>query len=150
MASCKKPVGEVFLALGQRLVISSGFSSLFPKSKFFGGYLLNYLDENAIHEVDGVSGSCMLIRRRVIEQVGYLDERFFAYQEDADYCFQVKKAGWKIVYLPQAQIVHYGGQGGSRVQPYRSIYEWHRSYYLYYRKNLAKDYFFLFNWFYYF
>ena len=128
----------------------SGLSSLFPHSKFFGGYLLNYLDENEVHEVDGVSGSCMLIRRQVMQQIGLFDELFFAYQEDADYCFQAKKAGWKIVYLPTAQIIHFGGQGGSRVHPYRSIFEWHRSYYLYYRKNLAKDYIFIFNWFYYF
>lgn len=126
-----------------------GLSSLFPHSKLFGGYLLNYLDEDSIHVVDGVSGSCMLVRRQVVEHVGLFDERFFAYQEDADYCFQVNKAGWKVVYLPTAQIIHFGGQGGSRVQPYRSIYEWHRSYFLYYRKNLAKDYFFLFNWLYY-
>jgi GT2 family glycosyltransferase len=128
----------------------SGLYTLFPHSKIFGGYLLNYLDENQTHEVDGVSGSCMLIRREVTQQVGLFDEHFFAYQEDADYCFQAKRAGWKIIYLPAAQIVHFGGQGGSRVQPYRSIYEWHRSYYLYYQKNLASDYFFLFNWFYYF
>ncbi len=126
-----------------------GLSKLFPRSKYFGGYLMNYMDEDALHEVAGVAGSCMLVRREVIEQIGYLDERFFAYQEDADYCFQARKAGWKIYYAPQAQIIHYGGQGGSRVQPYRSIFEWHRSYFLYYRKNLASDYFFLFNWFYY-
>lgn len=126
-----------------------GLSSLFPKSKLFGEYLMNYMDEDEIHEVAGVSGSCMLIRRDVIDQIGYLDERFFAYQEDADYCFQARKKGWKIYYMPTAEITHFGGQGGSRVQPYRSIYEWHRSYWLYYRKNLAGDYFFLFNWLYY-
>src|SRR4030066_131151 len=48
-----------------------------------------------------------------------------------------------------ARITHFGGVGGSRIQPYRAIIEWHRSYWLYYRKNLASDYFFLFNWFYY-
>ena len=143
--ACRRGVSRPWAAISY----FSGLSSSFPKSKFFGGYLLNYMDENATHEVDGVSGSCMLIRRAVIEQVGFLDERFFAYQEDADYCFQAKKAGWKVIYLPQAQIIHYGGKGGSRVQPYRSIYEWHRSYYLYYRKNIAREYFFLFNWFYY-
>jgi GT2 family glycosyltransferase len=143
--ACRRGVSRPWAAFSY----FSGLSTLFPKSKRFGGYLLNYMDENDTHEVDGVSGSCMLIRHKVLEQVGYFDEHFFAYQEDADYCFQVKKAGWKIVYFPQAQIIHFGGQGGSRVQPYRSIYEWHRSYYLYYRKNLAKDYFFLFNWFYY-
>ena len=127
----------------------SGLSRLFPKSKLFGGYLLNYMDEDATHEVDGVSGSCMFIRRAVVDQIGYVDEQFFAYQDDADYCFQAQKAGWKIYYVPTARITHFGGQGGSRAQPYRSIYEWHRSYYLYYRKNLSADYFFLFNWLYY-
>src|SRR3990170_6101336 len=126
-----------------------GLSALFPRSKFFGGYHLNYMDENAIHEVAGVSGSCMLIRREVIDQIGYLDERFFAYQEDTDFCFRARQAGWRIYYMPKAQIIHYGGQGGSRVEPYRSIVEWHKSYRLYYRKHLAKDYFFLFNWSYY-
>lgn len=126
-----------------------GLSNLFPRSKFFGGYHLNYLDENETNEVAGVSGSCMLIRREVIDQIGYLDEQFFAYQEDADYCFRARQAGWRIYYMPQAQIIHYGGQGGSRVEPYRSIVEWHRSYWIYYRKHLARDYFFLFNWIYY-
>lgn len=143
--ACRRGVSRPWAAFSY----FSGLFSLFPKSKLFGGYLLNYMDEDATHEVDGVSGSCMLIRRHVIQKVGLFDERFFAYQEDADYCFQVQEAGWKIVYFPQAQIIHFGGQGGSRVQPYRSIYEWHRSYFLYYRKNLARDYFFLFNWFYY-
>ena len=126
-----------------------GLSRAFPDSKLFGGYHLNYLDEDLISEIDGVSGSCMFIRRKVIDQIGYLDEQFFAYQEDADFCFRTRQAGWQVFYLPEARITHYGGEGGSRVHPYRSIVEWHRSYWLYYRKNLARDYFFLFNWFYY-
>jgi len=126
-----------------------GFSRLFPRSRFFGGYLMNYMSEDETHPAAGVSGSCMLIRREVIDGIGYLDERFFAYQEDADYCFRARQAGWKVYYVPTAQITHYGGQGGSRVHPYRSIYQWHRSYFLYYRKNLASNYFFLFNWLYY-
>jgi GT2 family glycosyltransferase len=126
-----------------------GLSALFPKSKLFGEYLMNYMDEDQAHLVAGVSGSCMLIRRAVIDQIGYLDERFFAYQEDADFCFRARQSGWLVYYAPEAQIVHFGGHGGSRVQPYRSIYEWHKSYFFYYRKNLAKKYFFLFNWLYY-
>ena len=126
-----------------------GLNRLFPKSRLFGGYLLNYLDENETAEVDGVSGACMLVRRSMVEQIGYMDERYFAYQEDADFCFQAKKAGWKVFYVPEAQITHFGGLGGSRSQPYKSIFEWHRSYWMYYRKNLASDYFFLFNWLYY-
>lgn len=128
----------------------SGLSRLFPNSRRLNGYLLTYLDENQTSEVAGVSGSCMLIRRQVVEQIGYLDERFFAYQEDADYCSRARQAGWKVFYYPGAEIIHFGGQGGSRVEPYRAIVAWHRSYWLYYRKHLARDYFFLFNWFYYF
>ena len=127
----------------------SGLSALFPTSPLFARYLVTYRDENETHAVDAVSGSCMLIRREVLDQIGLLDERFFAYQEDADYCFRAKRAGWQVYYYPGAQIVHYASQGGSRINPYRSIFEWHKSYFLYYRKNLAARYFFLFNWFYY-
>jgi len=127
----------------------SGLSALFPKSRFFGGYLLGYLDENKTTPVDNVSGSCMFIRREVIETVGYLDEGFFAYQEDSDYCFRARQAGWMIYYVPEAQIIHHGGQGGSRIEPIRSVLEWHRSYWRYYNKHLARDYFFLFNWLFY-
>ena len=127
----------------------SGLAALFPRDKRFSEYLMSYMDEDATHPVAGVAGSCMLIRREVIDAIGYLDERFFAYQEDADYCLRARQAGWQVYYVPTSQIIHYGSLGGSRVHPYRSIYAWHKSYFLYYRKNLAKDYFFLFNWIYY-
>jgi GT2 family glycosyltransferase len=128
----------------------SGLSRLFPHDKRFAGYLMTYLDEDLTHEAEAVSGSCMLIRREVIDQVGYLDENFFAYQEDTDYCRRTRLAGWKVYYNPSAQIIHYGGEGGSKVQPYRAILEWHRSYYLYYRKHFAKDYPVIFSVVYYF
>ncbi len=127
----------------------SGLAALFPKSRLFGRYLMTYMDEDVTHPADAISGSCMLIRRAVLDAVGLLDERLFAYQEDADFCFRAKQAGWEIMYYPDVQIIHYASHGGSRVNPYRSIYEWHRSYFLYYHKNLASRYFFLFNWFYY-
>ncbi len=128
----------------------SGLSRLFPRDRRFAGYLMTYLDENLTHEAEAVSGSCMMIRRQVIEQIGYQDENFFAYQEDTDYCRRARLADWKVFYDPSAQIIHYGGEGGSNVQPFRSIIEWHRSYYLYYRKHFAKDYLFVFNAIYYF
>lgn len=143
--SCRRGESRPWAVLSYFL----GLARLFPDRKFFGEYQMSYMDEDEIHPVAGVAGSCMLIRRDVIARIGYLDERFFAYQEDADFCFRAREVGWKIYYYPKAQIIHYGGQGGSRVHPYRSIYEWHKSYWLYYRKNLAKDYFFLFNWLYY-
>jgi GT2 family glycosyltransferase len=127
----------------------SGLSRLFPKSPFLGRYLQTFLDEDEINPVEAVSGSCMFIRQAVLQQIGYLDEQFFAYQEDADICFRARQAGWQVFYVPQAQIVHFGGESGSKVEPYRGVYHWHRSYFLYYRKNLAKDYFFILNWLFY-
>ncbi len=124
-------------------------AKLFPHNRALDGYLMSYLPENEIVEVKAVSGSFMLIRRAVIEQIGFFDEGFFAYQEDSDFCFRARQAGWKIIYNPQAQITHFGGMGGSGSQPMRGIYEWHRSFFRYYRKHMAKDYFFLFNWFFY-
>lgn len=120
---------------------------LFPKSKVIGNYTKTYLPEDEIAEVDSVSGSCMIVRSEVVNDIGYLDERYFAYQEDTDYCFMAYQAGWKTFYLPIAKVMHFGGRGGSRSNPYKGIYEWHRSYFLYYQKNLAKDYLFLVNWF---
>lgn len=126
-----------------------GLASRFPNDTRFTGYLLNHIDNEKVNEVKAVSGSCMMIRREVVEQIGYLDEIYFAYQEDTDYCFQARKAGWKVYFVPLAQVVHLGGRGGSNVNPYFGVYHWHRSYFLYYRKNLAQDYPFWFHPFYY-
>lgn len=122
-----------------------GLSKLFPKDPRFSGYLLTYIDNTKVNEVDAVSGSCMMIRREVIDEIGYLDERYFAYQEDTDYCVHARQAGWKVCYVPTAEVMHYGGKGGSNINPYFGAYHWHRSYYLYYRKNLSKNYPFWFH-----
>ncbi len=127
----------------------SQLSRWFPKSRLFARYLVTYEDEDKIHSVDAISGACMLIRRALMEEIGRLDEHFFAYQEDTDFCFRAHQAGWEVYYYPPAQIIHFASRGGSRVDPYRSIIEWHRSYWRYYRKNLASRYIFLFNWLYY-
>lgn len=123
----------------------SGLSQLFPHKRRFNGYLMTHLEENEIHEVQAVSGACMLVRREVFDQAGLLDERFFAYQEDSDLCYRARHAGWKVYYQPAARVTHYGGKGGAGVHPFRSLYEWHRSYYLYYRKHFAVQNNFFFN-----
>ena len=142
---CRRSAARPWDALSYMLHLDR----LFPNSRRFGGYLMTYMDEQTTHEAEAVSGSCMLIRREVVAGIGYLDEALFAYQEDSEFCFRARKAGWKIVYLPTASLIHFGGQGGSKNQPYRGVIEWHRSYAYYYRKHLARDYFFLLNWMFY-
>ena len=122
---------------------------LFPNNMALNGYLLSWLPEDEISEVKAVSGSCMFIRRKTWQDVGDFDEQFFAYQEDSDYCKRAREKGWKVMYVPISSIIHFGGEGGSKAQPVNSIYQWHVSYYRYYRKHFAKHHFFLFNWIYY-
>jgi hypothetical protein len=60
-------------------------------------------------KVDFVIGACLMVRREVIDQVGGLDEGFFFANDDLDWCLRVRKAGWDVYFLPQAEVVHYGG-----------------------------------------
>lgn len=91
-----------------------GLSALFPYSRLFGRYNLTYLNPDEMYEVDAVSGSFMALRRDVYETVGGLDEDFFMYGEDLDWCFRIQQAGWKIFYVPATQIIHYKGESTKR------------------------------------
>ncbi len=92
----------------------TGLSTLFPKSKLFARYNLTYLDENQSYEVDAISGSFMMIRKDVYEKIGGLDETFFMYGEDLDWCYRVQKAGYKVYYVHSTRIIHYKGESTKR------------------------------------
>jgi len=117
----------------------SGLSRRFPRHRTFGRYYLSYLDENAIADVDSVVGAFLLIRRSVIDEIGLLDERFFMYCEDEDWCWRAKQAGGRVVYHPGV-VVHHRKGSSSRTVPFRMAYHWHRSLYLYHQKNIAPRY----------
>lgn len=87
----------------------SKLSRIFPKTKLFGSYQLTYLDENKKADIDACVGAFMMVRRKVIREVGVLDEDFFFYGEDLDWCYRIKKKGWRIVYYPKVKIIHYKG-----------------------------------------
>jgi GT2 family glycosyltransferase/lipopolysaccharide/colanic/teichoic acid biosynthesis glycosyltransferase len=114
-----------------------GFSRLFPKSKIFGRYNLTFLDIDKTYTVDAISGSFMFIRRRVLEQVGYLDEDFFMYCEDIDYCYRINKYGWKIYYLPESSIIHYKGES-TRKKNLDYVINFNRSLYIFYKKHFQQ------------
>ncbi len=92
----------------------TGLSRLFPKSKIFARYNLTYLDENNSCEVDAVSGSFMMFTREIYEKIGGLDEEYFMYGEDLEYCFRIQKAGFKIYYVASTRIIHYKGESTKR------------------------------------
>ena len=72
-------------------------------------------------EVDWLVGAALLTRRSVLDQVGGFDEGYFMYSEELDWCRRVKTAGWRVVYLPSAQIVHYEGKSSEQVVAARHI-----------------------------
>ena len=87
-----------------------GISKLFPRSKTFSKYHLGYLDENETHEVEILSGAFMLLRKKVLDEIGLLDETFFMYGEDIDLSYRVIKAGYRNYYFPETRIIHYKGE----------------------------------------
>lgn len=89
---------------------------LFPNQKLTAGYHQTWQDFDTVHSIDAVSGASMFIRRKVITDIGYLDERFFMYAEDIDFCRRAKTAGWQVIYYPKAVIVHFKGSSGTNSQ----------------------------------
>lgn len=87
-----------------------GLASLFPKSKMFGRYHLGYLSEMETHVVDVLPGAFMMMPRKVLDQIGYLDEDFFMYGEDVDLSYRIQLGGYKNYYFPEVKIIHYKGE----------------------------------------
>lgn len=83
---------------------------LFPSNSFWAAYQMTYIKDKTEHEVDWITGACILARREAISQVGGLDEKIFMYLEDVDWCYRFKQAEWQVFYLPQVRIAHYRGQ----------------------------------------
>lgn len=112
---------------------------LYPKSQKFGSYNLTYIGEDEVSEVDSLVGAFMMVRSDVIKEIGLLDENFFMYGEDIDWCYRIKEAGWKVVYYPLAKIIHYKG-ASSKKRRFMTIYEFHRAMFLFYNKHYIKKY----------
>lgn len=125
-------------------------------------YHLSSKDMKKDHEVDAISGSFFLTRKSVLDKVGLFDEAYFMYAEDLDLSFRIKKAGYKIVYVPEMKICHYKGVASgikdhsqkistatyeSKLRAFNAFYETMK---IFYKKNLEKSYPFFINWLVYF
>jgi len=112
-----------------------GLSGLFPKSKTFGAYNLTYLDPDALTEVDAISGSFMMLRKEVLDRIGYLDDDFFMYGEDLDLCYRIKEAGWKIHYVPATEIIHFKGESTKTVPTLKSVRDFYTAMHIFVGKH---------------
>jgi len=122
---------NVFLAL-------SGLSRVFPRSRLFGRPELGWWERNTEQDVDVVTGMFMLVRGEAIAQVGMMDEAYFVYSEEADWCYRFAQAGWRRVFTPSARIIHLDGGAKSTSQVSTKMFvQLQKSAMIYHRKNLG-------------
>jgi len=119
-------------------LIAMGLPRLFPKSHFFGRPEISWWDRTTERFVDVVSGMYMLVRREALQEVGSMDEAYFVYAEEADWCFRFWQAGWKCMFTPEARILHVDGGGKStRLIATRMFVQREKSTVIFNRKNLG-------------
>jgi len=86
-----------------------GLDKIFPKSPLFAKYWYGYIPEDETHEVDAIQGAFFLVRKKILNKVGWFDEDYFLDGEDIDLCWKIGEAGWKIIYYPEVSIIHLKG-----------------------------------------
>jgi GT2 family glycosyltransferase len=124
MAGCKllyedgrlQPSCYAFPTLSTEFFIAVGLDRLFPKSRLFGKYGMTYWDFDDIREVDVILGAFMMVRATAIDEVGLMDERYFMYSEEVDWCYRFRDKGWRIYFYPHVETVHVGGGSTRRVR----------------------------------
>jgi hypothetical protein len=114
----------------------AGLDRLFPSHPAARAYNLEDSDPTAIMDVGAVMGAFLMVRREALEKVGGMDERYFLYGEDIDFCMAVRAAGWRVVYNPQAVVIHRKG-ASSRQARLAANREFHRSMVLFHDKHFA-------------
>ncbi|MBN1640796.1 MAG: glycosyltransferase family 2 protein [Anaerolineae bacterium] len=110
-----------FPTLRTALVDSTFLEKWFPRHPALRRYKVLDQPDDAVCEVDWVVGACLLVRREAIEEVGLMDERYFMYSEELDWQRRIRDAGWVVVYLPAAQVVHHEGKSSQQVRALTDI-----------------------------
>lgn len=113
---------------------STKLEQWFPRNRLITDYRLLNTDNYQTQDVDWVVGAALFARRAVYEQIGGLDERFFMYSEELDWCKRTKDAGWRVVYFPNARVLHHEAKSSDQVRAQRDIY-FHSSKVRYFKKH---------------
>jgi GT2 family glycosyltransferase len=137
-----QPSSRMFPSYINELLVVSGLSTKYSKSRFFGRVDQTFADPLEPAETDWVPGAFSIIRRNVLQQIGYFDERFFLYYEEVDLCRRLKASGFNVWYWPDIAVVHLGGESSKTIKHLKlspsglQLTLWRmRSRLLYYRKH---------------
>lgn len=123
-----------FPGLSNILAENLGLHRIIKKWRWMRDRYLMFWPHDSFRNVDSVKGAFMMIRKTVLESVGLLDEHFFMYCEEVDFCLRTRKQGWKIAFTPDARIVHLGGKS-TEINSLKYLVELHKSYRTYCRKH---------------
>ncbi len=93
----------------------------FPRARLLQRYYMADVPDDQPHPVDWLVGACLLLRREAVESAGLLDERFFMYSEELDYAWRMRRAGWPLVYFPDAVVIHHEAQSSGQIAAERLI-----------------------------
>lgn len=100
-----------FPTLSVALFKATGINKLFPNSPYFNKYYAVDVDEYETAKVESLSGCCMMMRSKAIQEAGgAFDEDYFMYFEDGDLCYRIRKAGYSNIYFPETTVIHYKGE----------------------------------------
>ena len=131
-----KPDGSLQISSHPRPTLSREFWRLFHLDDLlpFAWYPRTKWETNQPQEVDILAGSCLLLRKEALDQVGFLDEDYFIYCEEVDLCSRIQRAGWRMYWVPQAEVLHFGGQSTQQV-PTEMFINLYHSNIKYFRKH---------------
>lgn len=131
--ACKRGFPTIASALSYFLRLNR----LWPRSARFARYTAGGLGEDQTGYVDAINGAFMLVRKDAADAVGPLDERYWLYAEDLDWCHRFWESGWKVLYWPEIEVVHWKGGSSGDVRSWMLNRAFHRSMWQFYEKHYA-------------
>ncbi|MCX7885777.1 MAG: glycosyltransferase family 2 protein [Verrucomicrobiae bacterium] len=137
--SCRR-----FPTLPRVLLDELGLGKLFPKSRLLGDYRMSWWAHNQRREVDQLMGAAIMLRRAALNTVGLFDEQFFLYYEEVDLCLRLHRAGWKVLFVPEATATHHGGASAKQtlarttMARYQSLFAFYRKHYPHWHRWILK------------
>ncbi|MBM2826348.1 MAG: hypothetical protein HW403_412 [Dehalococcoidia bacterium] len=111
-----------FPSMATALVESTPLQRWLSKLPMLSKFYCKDMSDDEVQDVDWLVGACLMMRQEILTEVGPLDERFFMYSEEMDWCYRAKAVGWRVVYIPSAKVVHHYGRSSAQDMLRRNIY----------------------------
>ena len=102
---------SIFTDLMENLYLDA----IFPRSTFFNRYKMGFWAHDRMREIDVPYGACLLVKKTILQDVGYFDEQFFMYYDEIDFCYRIKKARGRIYFVPDIEIIHHSNKSYNQI-----------------------------------